>query len=157
MKILERFFYHATAYTVAITMLFMGFTKIMAVHTMPYVTFGKFALIFAFGLVLSFSELIFTVQRIPKPLRYVIHYLVCVIAFTVVFMTIRSDDGALEFSAAKIFAAIIIFTAIYAIALPIVLIFKKTLTSNGEQKNYSKQEKNATKSKEKYTPRFTKK
>ena len=130
MKFISRFLYHATAYTVAVTMLFFAFAKLMGVESTPSVTFGRYALIFAFGMVLSASEYVFSLDRLSRLLKHLIHYLVLAIAFFCVFLTVRSESDAFIFDAATIFASLIIFTAFYLVGFGIIIMFRHALHAN---------------------------
>ena len=134
MKYFSRFIYHATAYTVAVTMLFFAFAKLMGVESTPSVTFGRYALIFAFGLVLSASEYIFSVEKLSRVLRYFLHYAILAVAFFFVFLTVRKDSDTFVFNASVIFASIIIFSVFYLIGLGLVLLFKSIITDRKDEK-----------------------
>ena len=139
MKYFSRFLYHATAYTVTVTMLFFAFAKLMGVESTPSVTFGRYALIFAFGLVLSASEYIFSIDKLSRVLKYILHYAVLAIAFFFVFLTVRKDSDTFIFNASVIFASLIVFTAFYLLGLGLILLFKGIITErNDEQKTKSK-------------------
>ena len=138
MKFISKFLYHASAYTVIITMLFFAFAKISGLEETPSVTFGRYALIFAFGLVISASEYIFGVNSLPKAAKYVIHYLVLGVAFFFVFLSVRSSADAFVFKPATVFASLIIFTIVYFALLGLFLLFKSALAPSTAKSKKSK-------------------
>lgn len=133
MKILGRFLYHTAAYTTVVTALFFAFAKLMGVASNPAITFGRYALVFAFGLILSASEFVFSIPKLPKYAKYIIHYVALTVTFSVIFLTVRSSSGGYAFDAATVFAAVIIFSLFYAIGLPLVLLMKRALSENSEK------------------------
>jgi hypothetical protein len=81
MKFYEKLLYHAAAYSVIVTLLFFAFASIMGVDDLS-ITLGRFALVVAFGLVLSTAEFIFTVKKLPRWAQYILHYFVLALAFS---------------------------------------------------------------------------
>lgn len=154
MKFYEKLFYHAAAYSVSVTLLFFAFAALMGVDDLS-LSFGRFALIIAFGLVLSAAEFIFVANRIPRWAQYAIHFVVLALSFFAVFLTVRSSDGEFEFKAATVFAAIIIFAVFYFIGLGIVYIFRKALYQKSYKKLPAENKKSPSKQ-QKYEPRFKK-
>jgi hypothetical protein len=127
MKPIEKFIFHSAAYTVIIAITFYIFSLFGGL-TNAEMTFLRFLLILAFGVIISGAEFIFTIERLPKILRYAIHFLALFVGFFVIFLSVRSEGGDLQFSAATIFAALIIFAALYAlIALVCYLVSKLIL------------------------------
>ena len=155
MKFYEKLLYHAAAYSVAVSILFFSFASIMSVQDLS-LSFGRFMVIVAFGLVLSTAEFIFTVKKIPRWLQYIIHYLILAIAFFAIFLSIRRSDGAFEFTAATAFAAVIIFTVFYFIGVGILYAFKKALCADGVKSHNKEARENANK-KQNYTSKFKRK
>ena len=142
MKLFSKFAYHASAYTVLITMLFFAFAKISGLETSPSVTFGRYALIFAFGLVLSAAEYIFSIDKLNRSLKYALHYVTLAIAFFFVFLTVRSSEDSFAFNAATIFASLIIFSVVYFVMLGLYLLFKSAFKSNKSAKETKSPKKN---------------
>lgn len=139
--------YHSAAYTVAISMLFLIFAKIIGIAD-AHLSLSKYFVILAFGFICAASEFLLTVERLPKAIRYLIHYLVLALAFFVIFMTVRSSDGTFRFNAAAIFASVAIFSIFYFLILAFVFVYNKKAKSTTK-----KVEKNKP-SKEEYKPRF---
>lgn len=146
MKNIEKFLYHSTAYTVVISLMFFLFAKLSHLESLE-ISFGRYFLIFAFSLVISASEYIFVVKKIPVIFQYLIHYAVLCISFFFVFMSVRDSSGISEFSAATVFASVIIFSAVYFLILGCVILYKKTIS-----KTRTKKQKPATKNE--YKSRF---
>ena len=154
MKFYEKLLYHAAAYSVAVTLLFFAFASMMRVSDLS-LSFGRFALIVAFGLVMSTAEFVFSVKRIARWGQYIIHYLVLALAFFAIFLSVRKSDGAFEFTAATVFAAIVIFTVFYFIGVGIVFAFRKALAASGD-KSKAETSKQKSKQPQDYTPKFKK-
>ena len=142
MKLFSKFVYHASAYTVLITMLFFAFAKISGLETSPSVTFGRYALIFAFGLVLSAAEYIFSIDKLNRSLKYALHYVTLAIAFFLVLLTVRSSEDSFAFNTATIFASLIIFSVVYFVMLGLYLLFKSAFKSNKSAKETKSPKKN---------------
>lgn len=155
MKFYEKFLYHATAYSVAVTLLFFAFASMMRVSNLS-LSFGRFALIIAFSLVMSTAEFVFSVKRIARWGQYIIHYLVLALAFFAIFLSVRKSTGEFEFTAATVFAAIVIFTVFYFIGVGIVFAFRKALAVS-DDKIKAKNTKENVKKSQNYTPKFKKK
>ena len=147
MKNIEKLLFHASAYTVAISVLFFLFAMITGLDDAS-VSFGRYLLIFGFGLLISASEFIFTLKKLHTALRYIIHYSVLCIGFFVIFLSVKNSSGNSDFSAATVFAAVIIFSFVYAlILLSVKLIKHLSGKSKKSKKDTSAKESN-------YTPRF---
>lgn len=147
MKQLEKFFSHASMYTVFISMAFYLFSE-MVNTTGLSMTFARFFTIFAFSMIISSMEYIFTVAKIPKGLQFVIHYVTLCAAFTIVFFTVRKTSSDFLFSPSTIFAAIVLFSFGYGLFF-LALYFIRKLTSD-VKKNSEKNENQAPS----YTSRF---
>ena len=148
MNPLAKFVYKSALYTSLITLAFFLFASIMSV-TELHLTFGRYFLIFAFGFILSASENVFTIEKISKPLKYVIHYLSLAIAFAVIFLSIRSTDETYSFGIDTIVASFVVFTFLYALGFGMAKLSKKLF--------YAQNKNNSQKSKEpksEYESRF---
>ena len=145
----EKFIYHTTAYTVGISIAFFLFAKILRIDELS-ISFLRYFTIFAFSMVLSGSEFIFTLNRMPVYLKHLIHYLITCVAFFFVFLTVQNSSGEYQFRIHTVFAAVVIFSAIYSILTLIYLfVFKCKLT-----KNVKKEENKFSNKTTKYKPRF---
>lgn len=147
MKQLEKFFSHACMYTVFISIAFYIFSDMVNTKGLS-MSFGRFLTIFAFSMMISSMEYIFSVTRIPKILKYLIHYLILCIAFNVVFLSIRKSNSDFVFNSSTIFAAIVLFSFGYAAFFLFAYLFKKL----GAKINFNKS-RNASK-KDEYKSRF---
>lgn len=116
MKQTEKFFSHACMYAVFITIAFYIFSNAFSAAGLS-MTFTRFLTIFAFSMIISSMEYIFTVTKINKFLQYLINYVVLCIAFNVVFFSIRKTSADYIFGASTIFAAIVLFTFGYAFVI----------------------------------------
>ena len=116
MKQTEKFISHACIYTVFISIAFYMFSN--AVNTKGLsMTFGRFITIFAFSMVISSMEFVFSVKKFPAAVRYLINYVTLCVAFNVVFFTIRKADSDFTFSASTVFAATILFSFGYVFVI----------------------------------------
>ena len=147
MKYIEKFLYHSAAYTVVISILFFIFAAISRVDELS-ISFSRYMLIFAFSLIISATEFIFSIKKLHVSLRYLIHYFVLCIGFFVVFLSVRSAAGNAQFSAATVFAGIIIFSLVYFLIVLALLLIKKVISKR--TKGVDKKVGKATD----YTPRF---
>ena len=150
MKSIEKFLYHAAAYTVAISVLFFIFALATGLDDAS-VSFGRYLLILSFGMLISAAELVFTVNKLHPMLKYLIHYAVLAIGFFVIFLSVRSSVGNSVFSAATVFAGIVIFSVIYAAIFGTVKLIKHFI---GRTKGSKTGAQGASKKPSEYTPRF---
>ncbi len=128
----EKFIYHSTAYTVTISVLFFLFARIMKIDELS-INFLRYFTIFAFSLVLSGSEFIFTINKLNKALKHVIHYVILCIAFFVIFLTVQNSSDEYQFRVSTIFAAVIIFSVFYLIlTLLYLFVFKPRKSASKE-------------------------
>ena len=128
MKQTEKFFSHSCMYTVFITIAFYIFSEIVNTNGLS-MTFARFITIFAFSMIVSSMEYIFTVTKLNKFLQYLIHYVVLCAAFNVVFFTIRKTNSDFIFGASTIFAAVVLFTFGYILVILAAMLLKKITSS----------------------------
>ena len=132
MKQTEKFISHACMYTVFISIAFYIFSNAVNAKGLS-MTFGRFITVFAFSMVISSMEFVFSVTKFPAAVRYLINYVTLCVAFNVVFFTIRKADSDFTFSASTVFAATILFTFGYAFVVCCIALIrklvKKTLAS----------------------------
>ena len=123
MKKLENILLRGTAYSVLILIIFYLFA-IVGQLTEPAITFPTFVLIVAFGLIISASELVFSIKSLKTPLRVLIHYAALLAAFCAIFVFSGnlSADGP-----AAIFSAVVIFTFLYALVFVIVYFSRRAI------------------------------
>lgn len=147
MKKSEKFIYHSAAYTVAISIFFFLFARMMQIEELS-ISFARYFTIIAFSFVLSASEFIFDIKKLPGYLKHIIHYAVLAIAFFVVFLTVQNESGDYEFKVTAVFAAVIIFSVLYLI-ITMVYIFALKPRFTKSKKAASANEKTSS-----YQPRF---
>ena len=145
MKQIEKFISHACMYTVFISMAFYIFSNFVNAKGLS-MTFSRFITIFAFSMVTSSMEFIFSVTKFPTAIRYLINYVTLCAAFNVVFFTIRKASTDFVFSASTIFAATILFSFGYVIVISFVALIRKS--ANKIQTNSKKKSTPST-----YSPR----
>jgi hypothetical protein len=97
----------------------MGFTK-------AAMDFKTFMLIFVFGVIISSAGLIFEIQRMHKALKVLIHYVILLISFFVIFFVAGKLGNA---ASSVVFSAIIVFTTLYAAISVITYLIKKVVNS----------------------------
>ena len=140
---IERIIYHTCAYALIISVLFFAFAKISGMKEVS-ISFGRYLLIILFALLISFSELLFKINSIPKVLCYVIHFSVLFLAFLIVFLVISNSK---VFEPSYIFSSLAIFSVTYLLTFLIIFLVKQ-LTQKSERKTAKKGSNKA------YTPRF---
>ena len=72
----------------------------------------------------------FSIKKLPKVARYLIHYFVLAVSFFVIFLTVKKSGGSNEFSIGTVFAALIIFTVVYFLVLLIAKLIKRWSNSS---------------------------
>jgi len=145
MKLLEKFFYHACAYTVAISVLFFIFAAFTDLESIS-ISIGRYFLIVAFGFFISGAEFIFS-TKLHTIIKYSIHFISLFIAFFFIFVGIGTASNG--FSAPFVFSAVIIFTLIYFIIFLCVFLAKRVA-----KRVSSTEAKKTEAAKESYQPRF---
>jgi hypothetical protein len=128
MKFLEKFFYHACAYSLAISVFFFGFAALTGMDSIA-ISIDRYFLIVAFSFFISAAEFIFS-TKIHIVLKYVIHFISLFIAFFFVFIGVGS--AANGFTAPFVFSAIIIFTLIYFIIFFFVILARRIIKKISE-------------------------
>lgn len=147
MKQIEKFFSHACMYTVFIAIAFYIFSGIVNAKGLS-MSFGRFFTIFAFSMIISSMEYIFSVARIHKALQYAIHYVILCAAFIVVFLSIRKSSADFMFNSSVIFAAVVLFSFGYAAFFLALYLLKKIASKIKFEKNSN------TPNKSEYKSRF---
>jgi hypothetical protein len=99
-----------------------------------------------FSTIIALAELIFTVERLAAPLKYLIHFASLFLTFLVVFFLIGNEK---KFTPSYVFAALAIFTVIYVITLLIFKLCKSIISRSG-----GKSPKADPQKKDEYKPRF---
>lgn len=134
----EKFIYHSCAYTVGVSIVFFLFARLMKIDELS-ISFLRYFTIFAFSLVLSGSEFLFSIEKLPKYVRHILHYIILCIAFFVIFLTVQKSSGEYQFRVDTVFAAIFIFSAFYIIVTLIYLfVFKSSKKAAKDTKKQAK-------------------
>ena len=124
MKKIENLLLRACGYTIIIMAIFYAVAMI-GKFTSASLTFGRFALLFTFGLIISAAGLLLTVNRIKLPLRILIHYAILLAAFCFVFIL----SGNLGTSSSVAFTAVVVFTFLYATVFAIAYSVKRAVSA----------------------------
>lgn len=123
MKKLEELLLRACGYTVLILTLFYLFA-VVGDFVEAAIAFSTFALIFAFGIIISVAGLVFEIPTMRLIWKSLIHYGVLLISFTVIFIVAgKLSAGGIP----TVFSAFIIFTFLYAVVFTIVYFARKAL------------------------------
>ena len=120
MKTIENLLLKACGYTVLILGLFYSIGALNDLGA-AYISFSSFLLIALFGLLISVAGLLLKCNKIHIIIRVLIHYLVLLISFYVIFITSKNIPTD---STGKILIASVIFTVFYAIMFCFVYIIK---------------------------------
>ena len=121
MKKLENILLKGCGFTILILTLFYSFAAI-GNPSKQNIGFATFAVILAFGILISFTTLLLDIKSISLGLRLLMHYASTLIAFCIVFIT---TGNLLLNTPAKIFSAVIIFSFLYAIIFLSVYFIKR--------------------------------
>ncbi len=148
MKNLERILLKGCAYTVLLLCCFYLFASLANLegHYMPA---GRFFTLLLFGFIISVSELLYNLFNFKKWLRGLLHYLILLSSFFIVFII---SGNLVVRGPATVFIAIIIFTLLY-----FVILFTVHILSLGISKADSKKPvmaKNKSDKKSEYIPRY---
>lgn len=152
MKKYESIFLSGCAYAITIVALFFGFAAISN-FTEARMGTGQFFIILLFGQIISAVGFVLKNSTWHVALRYSLHYLTLLVAFTVIFIfngKIKANGGA------AIFSATLIFTFLYVVTFLVVYAVKKSATSiekKSQKKDIGKKS-NKTSSDNSYSPRF---
>ncbi len=144
MRKLEKILLKSCSYTVLTLALFYTFA-LVGKFTAAYIDFGTFAVFYLFGLIISLTDLVLSVEKLRFIFRIGIHYSVLLTVFCIVFVIMGKISLK---SAGAVFSSIIIFTLFYAVMFAIVYILKK-LTQKGDYFIESRSNKNNSQKKQK--------
>ena len=144
MRKLEKILLKSCSYTVLTLALFYTFA-LVGKFTAAYIDFGTFAVFYLFGLIISLTNLVLSVEKLRFIFRIGIHYSVLLTVFCIVFVIMGKISLK---SAGAVFSSIIIFTLFYAVMFAIVYILKK-LTQKGDNFIESRSNKNNSQKKQK--------
>ena len=128
MKKIENLLLRAAGYTVLILLLFYLF-GLASDFTDAYISFPTFAIILSFGVIISFAGLIFNIKKLHMALRVLLHYIVLLIAFSIIFI---SNGNISSGGSGAIFVAVTVYTALYAVIFTISYLVTKTVRKADE-------------------------
>ena len=148
MKTIEKILLQACFYTVLITLLFFSFVT-LSNFADPKISFAYFLIIFLFGMAIALANMILDYQKLHIFFRIIIHYIVLLTTFSVVFINLGNISVQ---SASAVFVAIFIFTFLYLIVFLVSLLIKK-LVGKIDSKLPATGKK-PTKKSDDYQPRF---
>ena len=145
MKRIEKYLLEGSALSVLITSIFFIFAKISSPDITPAVHIGRYFTILLFSLLIVGANLLFKIRKLAKILALLIHYVVIILAFTLIFVDLKGITGT------RIFILLMLFTIFYAMMFGIVIGIRKLCSRlDSSIKTKSKQEPK----KEKYKPRY---
>lgn len=151
MKRFENILLKGCGFAILILTLFYIFALINDFNTAT-IEFSTFALILAFGMIISLTTMLLGLKKLSLPLRILIHYASLMLAFCLVFMASGNISAD---SPAKIFSAIIIFTFLYALLFGVVYFIKKAVNTVDSKVN--KRTKKNTEKKSEYKSLYSSK
>lgn len=108
MKRIEKILLDSCALSVLITSVFFIFAKISSPDITPAVHIGKYFLIILFSFIIVCANLLFSIKKLHKVLAVLIHYLVSLVAFLLIFVTL-SGLRPMQF-----IVFVVLFTIFYA-------------------------------------------
>ncbi len=144
---ITKLLYHSFVYSAAITVAFFIFGYITGVQE-PKLSLSRFLVILLFSAIISGAEFLFMIPKVPKAVCYIIHYAALFIAFLIVFIIINSSGITSSF----VFAAVVIFTIIYAVITVAVFLLTKFVFKDNKKNEIADGKK--TDEEKKYTPKF---
>lgn len=112
MNRLRKFISDACVCTVLISLLFLSVAKAAKLAD-PSLSFGHYWLILSFGVLVSAANYFIFSLKIKRPLRVLLHYLLLLFLFCIVFVT--SGKIASGTSVPAVLSAALIFTCLYAV------------------------------------------
>lgn len=150
MRLIKKLTAEACIFTSLICAFFFLFALVTG-YSDPYISAGKFFLIFLFGVIIAFANLIWLLESWNAALKMLIHYVALLATFVVIFVTGGNIIGK---GAAAVFSAVIIFTLFYAIGFAVVMLIKRSLRKIESAKPTVSKNRNKKETKTEYTPRF---
>ncbi|MBQ8321033.1 MAG: DUF3021 family protein [Clostridia bacterium] len=151
MKRFENILLKGCGFAVLILTLFYIFA-LTSNYNNATIEFSTFALILAFGMLISFTTMLLGLKKLALPLRIAIHYTSLMVAFCIIFMASGNISAD---SPAKIFSAVVIFTFLYAMLFGAVYFIKKLV--NAVDNKVDKRSKKNTEKKSEYKSLYSSK
>jgi hypothetical protein len=125
MRRLNKVFLTGCGYAILILTLFYAFAAISK-FTSQSIAPGQFALILSFGFIISLAELLYEELKLKKPYRCVIHYLVLLVAFCLIFIIAGNISAQRP---AAIFGAIILYSVLYFALYAIIHFVRRAINA----------------------------
>jgi hypothetical protein len=148
MKRIEKTLERGSGYTLLILILFYLFA-VVANFESKSISFSKFLLILAFGMMISVAELIYSLLNMKAILKIVIHYALLLTSFLIIFLT--GDFFTLK-GFGGVLVAVIIFTFLYFVIYGIIRLIRVTV--GAADKAIDNRKAAAEHPEAPYTPRF---
>ena len=123
MKKIERLIERACGFTVLMALLIYLLGAFAGIQENG-ITLASFALILLFGIIISVANLVLTYDRFPIWLRICIHFSVLMLTFCIVFI---GSGRITNTTQGSYFAAVIIFTFLYAVIATVTFLIKKLI------------------------------
>ena len=133
MQAFKKFIYGTALYTTCLSTLFYLFMLISNI-TDSVIGISKYFTILLFGAIISASALIFD-TGLNLFLKYAINYVALTFAFCVIFLSTSTGS---ENQVARAFAAIFIFTLLYALTLVLRYFFVSIMAAHKKRKGAKK-------------------
>ena len=155
MRRIEKMLFSGTGYTVLFNISFYLFALAVNLESKA-ISYDKFFLILAFGMITSITDLICDLVNIKKWLKRIMHFGILLTAFCIVFI---SGEFFTTKGPASVFVAISIFVLIYLVFAGVIALIKKSLNLadnalDGHTENKRSNVRNENEKENKYTPRF---
>ena len=147
MEKIKRIALNSCAFAVLISVLFFAFAKISGLSEVK-IDFLHFFIILLFGIVIAVANTVFELPKIHIALKFLIHYVVLLISFYIVFINFGNVSAS---GPAVIFTTVIVFSIFYVFFAVIIWLIKKIFGIKISANNSKTSSKD---SKETYKPRY---
>jgi len=142
MSRIEKMLLRGAAFTVLFILIYFALAAIMGIEGVT-VGAGRFFLILLFAYILAMADFVFEgIERMNIWLKRLCIYVISMLAFFFIFIL----GGNMKTTGGAIFAALIIFTAVYSVGLGTVLLVKRTVSKNTKPKSSKEKSKKPYKS-----------
>lgn len=123
METVKRQISRGCLYSAVISLVFFLFSFFGGVED-PRIPLQSYLLILLFGQIIAAADLLFRFEKLPPVLRFLLHYLVLLSAFCLIFLV--SGRIVSAGSVAAVFVAIVVFTALYFAFVGVFFLVRKT-------------------------------
>ena len=123
MRRINKVFLTGCGYAILILTLFYAFAAISN-FTSQSIAPGRFALILAFGFIISLAELMYEELKLKKVYKCLIHYVVLLVAFCIIFIVAGNISSQRP---AAVFGAIVIYTVLYFFLYAIIRMARRAI------------------------------